>query len=65
MFNPANRFNAVAAGVGRIMTAGDICLERSMRDWLLMFAPIGLVLYFVLFPDQFSAFMGWAARLFG
>ena len=40
-------------------------MERSMRDWLMMFAPIGLVLYFVLFPDQFSAFMGWAAQMFG
>ena len=35
-----------------------------MRDWLLLFAPLGLVLYFVLYPDQFSAFMAWASQLF-
>lgn len=26
-----------------------------MRDWLLVLLPLGLVLYFVVFPDQFSA----------
>ena len=36
-----------------------------MRDWLLMLAPLALVLYFVIYPDQFSAFMSWAAQLFG
>ena len=26
-----------------------------MREWLLMLIPLALVLYFVIFPDQFSA----------
>ena len=66
MFNPANGFYAAGAAAGRIMrSTGDIRLERSMRDWLLMLAPVGLVLYFVLFPNQFGAFMGWATHLLG
>jgi hypothetical protein len=36
-----------------------------MRDWLLLLAPIALVLYFLVNPDQFGAFMDWAARLIG
>jgi hypothetical protein len=36
-----------------------------MRDWLLLLAPLALVLYFAIYPDQFSAFMSWAAQLFG
>ncbi len=34
-----------------------------MRDWLLPFAPVAVVLYFVVFPQQFEAVMNWAARL--
>jgi hypothetical protein len=26
-----------------------------MREWLLVLLPLALVLYFVIFPDQFSA----------
>ena len=36
-----------------------------MRDWLLLLAPIVLVIYFLTYPDQFSAFMNWASRLVG
>ena len=36
-----------------------------MRDWLLLLAPLALVAYFVVFPDQLGAFMAWAARLLG
>ena len=31
-----------------------------MRDWLLLLTPIALVIYFLAYPDQFSAFMAWA-----
>ena len=34
-----------------------------MRDWWLVLLPIGIVLYFVVFPDQFSAFIVWAEGL--
>jgi hypothetical protein len=30
-----------------------------MREWLLMLIPLGLVLYFVIFPDQFDAALHW------
>ena len=36
-----------------------------MRDWLLLLAPIVLVIYFLANPGQFSAFMSWASRLVG
>ncbi len=36
-----------------------------MRDWLLLLAPIALVIYFLVYPDRFSAFMAWASHLVG
>ncbi len=33
-----------------------------MRDMVLMLAPVALVIYFVVYPDQFSAFIGWAGQ---
>jgi hypothetical protein len=33
-----------------------------MRDWLLMLAPIGLIVYFLMYPDQFSALVDWAEQ---
>jgi hypothetical protein len=29
-----------------------------MRDLMFMLAPVALVLYFVVYPDQFSSFLG-------
>ena len=34
-----------------------------MRDLMFMLAPVALVLYFVVYPDQFTSFLGWAGRL--
>jgi hypothetical protein len=34
-----------------------------MRDLMFMLAPVALVLYFVVYPDQFSLFVGWAGSL--
>ena len=31
-----------------------------MRDWLFMLAPIGIVVYFLVYPGQFHAFIVWA-----
>jgi hypothetical protein len=36
-----------------------------MRDWLLTLTPIALIIYFLLYPDQFTAFISWAQQLFG
>jgi hypothetical protein len=35
-----------------------------MRDWLLLLTPIGLIIYFLVYPDQFTAFITWAQRIF-
>jgi len=32
-----------------------------MRDWLLLTFPLILVLYFLLFPDQFHALLAWGS----
>jgi hypothetical protein len=34
-----------------------------MRDWLLLLAALAVALYFLLYPDQWRAFMDWFARL--
>jgi len=33
-----------------------------MRDIIFMLAPIGLIIYFVVYPDQFNAFLSWAGQ---
>jgi len=45
--------------VGRNVSARGI----PMRDLMFMLAPVALVLYFVVYPDQFSSFVGWAGSL--
>jgi hypothetical protein len=45
--------------VGRTVSARGI----PMRDLMFMLAPVALVLYFVVYPDQFSSFVGWAGSL--
>ena len=34
-----------------------------MREWLLMSGPVAIVAYFLIFPDQFDAFVTWAIGL--
>jgi hypothetical protein len=34
-----------------------------MREWLLMLLPVGVIVYFIVYPDQFSEFMTWASGL--
>jgi hypothetical protein len=34
-------------------------LEIAMRDWLMIIVPIGVGLYFILNPSQFTAFVDW------
>ena len=36
--------------------------ERPMRDLIFMLAPVALIIYFVVFPDQFGALLGWAGQ---
>jgi len=33
-----------------------------MRDLVFMLAPVALIIYFVVFPDHFSALLGWAGH---
>jgi hypothetical protein len=35
----------------------------AMREWILALAPIGAIFYFIMYPDQFHAFIDWAERL--
>jgi len=37
--------------------------RRLMRDLLFMLAPVALITYFLIYPDQFSAFLMWARQL--
>jgi len=34
-----------------------------MREWLLPMAPIAVVMYFTVFPQQFGVFVYWAGNL--
>lgn len=36
-----------------------------MRDWLLLLTPIGLITFFLIYPDEFTAFITWAEHIFG
>jgi len=36
--------------------------EASMRDWLLLAVPLLVVLYFLVLPSQFHAFVAWAIQ---
>jgi len=33
--------------------------DVAMRDWWLVLLPVMIVLYFVVFPDQFSTALHW------
>jgi hypothetical protein len=36
--------------------------EKPMRDLIFMLAPVALIVYFVVFPDQFGALLDWAGH---
>lgn len=36
--------------------------EMPMRDFIFMLAPVALIIYFVVYPDQFNALLGWAGQ---
>jgi hypothetical protein len=33
-----------------------------MREWNLVMAPVAVILYFIVYPAQFSALIAWAIR---
>ena len=33
-----------------------------MREWLLVLAPVAVIGYFIMFPDQYAAAVVWAER---
>ena len=35
-----------------------------MREWLMVLLPLAIILYFVVFPDQFSAAMQFLGQVF-
>ena len=34
-----------------------------MRDWVLIVTPVVIVAYFLVYPDQFNAFVAWAQSI--
>jgi len=36
-----------------------------MRDWILLLAPIVLIVYFLAYPSQFGTFVSWASQFIG
>jgi hypothetical protein len=36
--------------------------ENPMRDSMFMLAPVALVIYFLIYPDQFNALLAWAGQ---
>jgi hypothetical protein len=34
-----------------------------MRDFILLVAPVAVIIYFVIYPAQFAAFLAWLSRL--
>lgn len=36
--------------------------EALMRDSMFMLAPVALIIYFLIYPDQFNAFLAWAGQ---
>ena len=33
-----------------------------MRDWVLILAPFAIIFYFLLYPSDFNALIGWLIR---
>jgi hypothetical protein len=36
-----------------------------MWDWVLVTAPLGVTIYFLVYPDQFKELLAWLTRLIG
>jgi hypothetical protein len=36
--------------------------EAPKRDSLFMLAPVALIIYFLIYPDQFHTFLAWAGQ---
>jgi hypothetical protein len=34
-----------------------------MRDWIIILAPLAAIIYFLVFPSDFTAMIAWFARL--
>jgi hypothetical protein len=43
-------------------TQGVSAQGNAMRDFLFMLAPVALVIYFLIYPDQFNALLAWAGQ---
>ena len=36
---------------------------KIMRDWLLVFSPVALLVCFLVYPGKFVTLVGWVVRL--
>ncbi len=46
-------------GIVRVVRKVNLRGDFPMRDWLLIAAPFAVAFYFLLFPDQWWAFVYW------
>jgi len=63
---PALLFDWASGRKGRahiVRLGATSCGVTLMRDWVLVLTPIAVVVYFIVYPDQFHAFMMWIERL--
>ena len=52
-------------GIVAIKLYSDSTCQRGecpMRDFMFMLAPVALIFYFVVYPEKFSSFLGWAGQ---
>jgi hypothetical protein len=40
----------------------SMSMEGPMRDSMFMMAPVALIIYFLIYPDQFNALLAWAGQ---
>jgi hypothetical protein len=50
--------------LARVLTWLENFGEVLMREWLLAIIPAAAIVYFLMYPDQFSKIVAWLAQLF-
>jgi len=53
---------STALGRCDTLTTSD-AVRRVVREWSLVLAPVGVLFYFVVWPDQLGALVGFLSRL--
>jgi hypothetical protein len=44
-------------------TQGRSCEALAMREWMLVFTPLGATFYFLAYQDQFKELLAWLTVL--